>query len=366
MILPYNLRISLEFRAHKELFRLFEGGRGVLDIDAKIDNDAENVFVLIIGESCNRNHQSLYGYNRKTTPKLDQREDIFVFNDVVSPYAVTVPAVLTILSESNLDNKIPLWKSINLIDIFHSANHATYWLSNQEPRGIWNNAITNFSKLSDSSMFYDNKKLINYVNTTRFDDTLIDPLRGVLDNRTGNKFIIMHLMGNHMEYNKRYPSSFQYFQSENSTKDRIIDEYDNSILYNDYIVDSIFNVLDFYARQNPESIVSSIYLSDHGENVYDEVGKLGHDYVPPYTKSEVEIPFVVWLSSNYRNAYANKVTSMGLNTNHPFMSDDLYNSVIDLNNIRCNNYDSSRSVFSDRYNYNRIRVLGDNQTYEKL
>lgn len=363
MILPYNLRISLELKAHNELFRLFDGNRSLINTDAKISNNKENIFVLIIGESNNRNHQALYGYKRNTTPKLGQRSDIFVFKDVVSPYAVTVPAVLTILSESNMDNRIPLSRSINLIDIFHSVGHTTYWLSNQEPRGIWNNAITNLSKLADSSLFYDNEKIINYVNTTRFDETLIEPLKTILESGEGSKFVIMHLMGNHMEYNKRYPSSFELFKSGSSSKNIIIDEYDNSILYNDYMVDSVFNILDFYSRHNPESIVSSIYLSDHGENVYDEIGKLGHDYVPPYTRSEVEIPFIVWLSPKYKSTYADKLTSVELNTKQPFMSDDLYNSVIDLNNIRCSNYDSSRSVFNESYNYKRSRVLGDGQIY---
>ena len=48
--------------------------------------------VLIIGESCNRRHSSLYGYDKQTTPRqcaMAERGELVCFDDVVSSWNVT-------------------------------------------------------------------------------------------------------------------------------------------------------------------------------------------------------------------------------------------------------------------------------------
>jgi heptose-I-phosphate ethanolaminephosphotransferase len=360
MIFPNNARTLLNFRSQRKLYNEFEK-RDVLNLNAKIikENDEENVFVLILGESCNRNHLSLYGYDRNTSIRLKQRNDIVVFTNVVSPYPVTVPSVLSILTESNLDNKKPYQKSISLIDIFHSTRHRTYWISSQARKGIYNNAIHNLSISSDSSTFYELK--IN----SGFDDVQFKPLGEILENTQKNKFVVMHLYGNHFDYKKRYPPPFNIFNSGKTSIEKKIDEYDNSIAFNDFVVDSIFTMLDNYSKKNPKSIVSSIYLSDHGENVYDEDGKIGHNNSTPFPKSQIEIPFIVWLSETYRDKYPQKTSTIILNADRPFISDDLFHSVIDLNNIKYDNFEPERSIFNQNFNFKRKRILGDNQDYDK-
>lgn len=360
MIFPNNARTLLNFRSQRNLYKAFEE-RDVLNVDAKIkkENEEENIFVLIMGESCNRNHLSIYGYPRNTSIRLKQRNDIIVFKNVVSPYPVTVPSVLSALTESNLENKNPYQESVSLIDIFHSTKHRTYWLSSQARMGIYNNSIHNLSSASDSSAFYELKL------KSGFDDVQFKPLAGILENGHKNKFIMMHLYGNHYDYKKRYPPPFNIFHSGKTSVDQKIDEYDNSVIFNDYVVDSIFTLLDNYSRKNPNAIVSSIYLSDHGENVYDEDGKLGHTNSRPFYKSQIEIPFVVWLSDNYRKMYPQKTSTIKQHADLPFVSDDLFHTVIDLNNIEYNNFMPERSVFNQKFNFKRKRILGDNYDYDE-
>ena len=51
-------------------------------------------YVFIVGESANRNHLSLYGYKRNTTPKLEaMRDELVVFEDVISPDTHTIPSL---------------------------------------------------------------------------------------------------------------------------------------------------------------------------------------------------------------------------------------------------------------------------------
>ena len=54
------------------------------------------------------------------------RDDILVFDYVVSPYSNTLSSVLTIFSESSLENEIEITQGIDLIDIFHGYG---WWLN---------------------------------------------------------------------------------------------------------------------------------------------------------------------------------------------------------------------------------------------
>lgn len=65
--------------------------------------------VLVIGESTNRDHMSLYGYPRSTTPKLDaMRQELSVFKQVVAPRPYTIEVLqqaLTLADQENPDQQ---------------------------------------------------------------------------------------------------------------------------------------------------------------------------------------------------------------------------------------------------------------------
>lgn len=83
------------------------------------------VTVLILGESTNRNHMSLYNENyHETSPLLSKNKDLTVYTDVVIGYCHTLESVPNSLSESNLENglepsgKLQHWsKFFSLLDI---------------------------------------------------------------------------------------------------------------------------------------------------------------------------------------------------------------------------------------------------------
>jgi heptose-I-phosphate ethanolaminephosphotransferase len=171
-------------------------------------------------------------------------------------------------------------------------------------------------------------------------------------------------MGSHSAYAKRYPSKFDKFTTYNSDKERIINEYDNSVLYNDFVVDSVLSLLDSHSLGDRNIISSAIYFSDHGENVYDENNNVGHDYSGSLPKSNVEIPFIVWLSSGYQYFYPDKQKTILSNKERPFITDDLFHAIIDLNDIGCEEFISKRSVFHKDFDFARPRILEDNMNYD--
>ncbi len=328
--------------------------------------DTSRVFVLIIGESGNRSHHSLYGYQRNTNPRLGKRTDIIAFKNVVSGYSNTLTSVLAAMTEANLENGKSVDNSISLIDVFHSAGYKTCWLSNQSPIGIWDNGVYNLAQTADVVNFVNRNanSSVENIHLRSYDEKLLQPLRQLLIENTKNKFIVLHLMGSHAGYAKRYPSNFEVFQDVSSTEKQLISEYDNSVLYTDFIVDSVFNLLEQYAKTHAKSSCTAIYLADHGENVYDEEGKVGHDYAGSLPKANVEIPFILWTSSQFDLRNPGRIAGLKAKAAAPFVSDDLFHAVLDLNEIECTNYEKSRSLFNVSFNASRTRVLEDGKNYD--
>lgn len=352
-----------EFSTYKSL-----KSRKIATVSAQIprDNFEQHICVLIIGESCNRNHMSLYGYKKITTPRLSQRHDIIVFNNIVSAYSNTLPSVLSMLTQANLDNKYSFDKSVSIIDIFHSCGFKTFWISNQSPLGVWDNAVYNLAQTTDIPVFLNKNANTSFESTyvSSYDEVLFNPIIKALQNQSANKFIVVHLMGNHTAYAKRYPHTFSFFSQSTSYENQIRNEYDNSIRYNDFIVDSILNIIQNYESKHQNIKCSALYLSDHGENVYDENGNVGHDYSGTIPKANVEVPYILWLSPQFLKTETNKVDIIKKNRNKPFVSDDLFHNLIDMFDIKCSVFEKSRSLFNNEYNANRKRILEDNLDYD--
>src|SRR5690606_33522041 len=124
-----------------------------------------------------------------------------------------------------------------------------------------------------------------------YDGDLIDVFKGIISKSKslGKQIYYLHLQGSHFNYDERYPSEFNVFKSPNKNRNRYI----NSILYNDWVVDSLIKV----AQSNDVDAI--FYLSDHGEDL-----TYGHNQ-GNYTKGMSEIPFIVYLSNNYLNRNRN-------------------------------------------------------------
>lgn len=364
--IPQTAKAGIALNAELKSFNALKK-RKLITVDASFLKEEKHpqIFVLIMGESCSRNHMSLYGYERETNPLLTKRDDLVVFNDVVSPYSNTLNSVLSMLTQANLENGMGFDKSISLIDIFHSLHFKTFWLSNQSPIGVWDNAIFNLAQISHTSVFVNSGGNTSFESTyvSSYDERLFKPFRIALEDESQNKFIVLHLMGSHSTYAKRYPQAFNQFSDRSSKRERIINEYDNSILYNDFVVDSLLNILEDYSNKR-KLISSAIYLSDHGENVYDENDNAGHDYAGSIPRSNVEIPFMVWFSDQYKQSQNEKINAAIVNANKPFLADDLFHAVLDLNDINTDVFETGRSIFNESYNSQRKRILEDNEDYD--
>ncbi|MBR4787496.1 MAG: phosphoethanolamine transferase [Bacteroidales bacterium] len=336
-------------------------------LDAKVTTDDPTLVVVVIGESCNRNHLSLYGYGRETTPRLQARQDILVFDNVVSANSNTLYSVMNFLTENNMEHHRPLDSCIHIFDVLHSSSCRSYWISNQAPIGLWENGVTNLVQSADVKTFVNvtSNSSMESTQIASFDQRLFAPLQSAVNDDTKHKVVFVHLLGCHTQYNKRYPNEFALFEDKGDRRTRAINTYDNSVYYNDFVVDSIFSMLKSYSLANSDVRVSALYFSDHGENVYDEGDNCGHNYSGSIPNANVEIPFVLWFSPSQREYLDARHSPIVNRTHTPYMIDDLFHTILDLSDIATPCFDKSRSFINSDYDATRPRILEDGNPYRQ-
>ena len=322
------------------------------------------VYVVIQGESANRRHHSLYGYQRNTNPLLSTFDSLLVFSNVVSAYTMTLESISAQFTEAGLENNNKAYNSLSIMDVMNAAGVKTFWLSNQSPLGVWDNVVTLLAQQSDITRFVNvsGNDSNDALSKSSYDSKLFVPFAAALEDTASIKFIVLHLIGSHATYSKRYPPEYDVFHG-NSPKEDIIAAYDNSIRYTDFVVDSLLKILKDYSSHN-SAVSAAVYLSDHGENVYDDGDYAGHDYVGSITKSIVEIPFMIWLSPDYRHFFKERSAVIESRIHTPFVTDDFYHSMLDLSGINSELIDARKSLFNAVFDTTRKRILADGEDYD--
>ena len=339
--------------------------RPLYSLDTRLVSNDSTLVVVIIGESCNRNHLSLYGYNRETSPRLQSRNDILVFDNVISANSNTLRSVMNFLTESNIDHPLQLDVCTHIFDILHSSPYKSYWLSNQSPIGLWDNGVTSLAQNADVKQFVNitaNSSKESTM-TISLDQRLFDPLQTALNDTAKHKVVFLHLMGNHTEYKKRYPNAFNMFEEKGDKRTRIINTYDNSIFYNDFIIDSILTMLDGYSLAHSGVRISTLYFSDHGENLFDEGDYAGHDYSNHIPNANVEIPFILWFSPSQKDYLDTHNLPIEQRLHTPYMIDDLFHTLLDLCGIETPSFNPTRSFINPTYDSTRPRIIENGEIY---
>lgn len=328
-----------------------------------------NLFVLVIGESTNRNHMGLYGYYRKTTPNLAKlSSNLYIFKDVIAPHSHTVPVFKKMLTFKNNESSKEWYEYPRLIGCFNDAGYKTYWISNQELYGVLGNLVSALASQAKVRIFNEYRK--SKEKGKKYDGELLKYLNNILSNDNyNNKFIIIHLMGNHSAYSERYPQDFQKFDYTtvddgkryflNKHKKKIISYYDNAVLYNDYVISEIIKRVK---KENMNSYV--LYVSDHGEEVYDNRYFCGHTEKVG-NRHMIEVPFILWLSDKYIANNQDKVAIIEKSSNNPYMLDDLIHTLFDLSSLSYDLYVPERSVINAKYEKTRKRIYAG-KDYDKV
>lgn len=340
----YKTFISYKIRVNHEIKTINTRQSQPFEVKQLQKDSIPQTIVLVIGESGNKHHMSLYGYQRKTNPLLEKYSadsTFFVFNDIVSPQVHTIPVMRSLFTMTDLEHPEYFTEKASLFELFNRAGFETYLISNQD-----------FSKNYRSS--YDillslAKHQYNLAKYNQHDDIVIPVLDKVLkENSKSDKFIVIHLIGNHMAYKFRYPKEFIVFNNEkdNTIQDKpfrdkkaklTIDQYDNSVLYTDYVIDSVVKSIE----KNSSSKAVMIYLSDHGEELYDYRDFAGHAY-EKVSPTMCEVPLIMWMTPQYLAQRQDLV----FNIDRPYSLENFIYTASDIGGLSYEGYEDTKSILS--------------------
>lgn len=294
-------------------------------------NETPQTYVIVIGESVWRGEMSLYGYERETTPFLDKEPDLLVFQNVVSPHAVTMNVLQKALTLADEQDASLAWTKGSFIQFMKDAGFKTYWISNQEEFGLFANLVTVLAQSADEVSFADGQQ---------YDDMLLPKFQKALADTAPKKVIFVHLNGSHYTYKDRYPPAWDYFDSASfNGKAALRAHYDNSIRYTDAVLKRLLDAL-----KQETTATAFLYFSDHGEDVSTPDSCFCHEEAQQ-TKEMYEVPFVLWLSPYYKQLYPDKAAEIQTQTNTPFNTQHLMETLVDLAGLSHPDVDTSRSLF---------------------
>lgn len=384
-------RATLYLPIHRLAFSIYANELASRQLDRLIDGIAKVKvdscsfrsphIVFLLGESYNKHHSQLYGYDKPTTPNQMKRlndGELILFDDVVSCWNLTSFVFKNIFSLHAVGDSGE-WCDYPLFpELFRKAGYNVTFITNQFlPQA--KEAVYDFSggfflnnpKLSEAQFDVRNDKL------HRLDSGMIieyDHLKDSIPHRqiTGdNRLTIIHFMGQHTTYGYRYPREYKRFYAKDYSYDSlshknkmILADYDNATLYNDHVVNELLK------RWEDEDVIV-VHTSDHGEEAFGDgkpvFGRL-HSAEIDYrlAHEEFEVPFWIWCSKKYRRNHPDIVRRIKAARHLPFMTDNMPHLLLYLAGIHCKEYRSDYNPLEDDYNADRPRVLKGQVDYNLL
>lgn len=373
----YDTRLSA-----REMDSANEQTRHIAVVPQQHDSDSINV-ILVIGESYIRDHASLYGYPLHTTPFMDAEQQagrLFAFSDAVSPYNQTTKVIRNLISCNSLGDG-EHWSSAPPLTAVFKKNG--FWVSMQDnQKSTEGHVLSELFEFSLTTYLYSSQMVeacYNDMNeaTYDYDGQLIDAYRKNMTKGADatHRFTVFHLMGQHVSFNCRYPHdhTFNCFTPDSTARRKeqwLTDEmrqeiadYDNATLYND---DVIRHITELYGNGN--TVV--LYLSDHGEEVYDYRPRSGRDDfsygsdIRQGIRHQYCIPYIVWCSEQYKANHPDIVNRLRQCTQRPVAIDNTCQLLFHLAGLTTPYYRSQRDVLSDDYHC-PPRMLNDEVNYEE-
>ncbi len=298
-------------------------------------DDQPETVVLVLGESSRFDRWSLNGYARDTTPLLRQEANLVALPDVITSVSATRLSVPVIISRKTAMQSLKDgFSEKSFITAYKEAGFKTFWLSNQISFGQFDTPVSVFAKEADVIEFLN---LGGFTNNSNFDQVLFDPFKNAVADRAPKKLIVVHSLGSHWNYSHRYPKQFDKWQpslygvdkpvyTDTKIKPQLNNSYDSSILYTDWFLAQLIERL-----KQSEQRTSMLYVSDHGQTLYDNSCNLafhGHN-----TQYEFHVPAFLWYSDQYRARYPGKIEQLGRHKGARLATENMFHTLLDLGDI---------------------------------
>ncbi|EKO3484493.1 phosphoethanolamine--lipid A transferase [Vibrio fluvialis] len=304
------------------------------------------LLVFVLGETARAHNYELNGYAKPTNP-YTRHLDVISFKNVSTcgtATAVSVPCMFSAMEKSNFDRE-KADHSDNALDILQRANVSVLWKEND---GGDKMVAKNVKKIE-----IDRKRVDSFCNgETCYDMALLESFEQDINRLQGNRVVVMHIMGSHgPTYYRRYPKSLAHFQPdcprsdiENCSIEQIVNSYDNTIAYTDYVLAHTISKLKSVNEQYNTAL---IYISDHGESL-GENGLFLHGM--PYglaPSTQTHVPLIIWMSQGFKQA--KNMNEQCLNANaqsQNYSQDNIFHSLLGIMDVETTAYRRQMDLFA--------------------
>ena len=373
----YNLYLAFERNAASENYK--EASRN-FKFDARSEHSATapEVYVMVVGETARAHNFSLYGYPRNTNPLLSKTPGIKAFPNVTTQSNTTHKSVPMLLSAASAEDFERLFHEKGILAAFKEAGFHTVFISNQLP----NHSFIDFlGEQADEHYFLKKEDALQ---GNHYDEDLLQKLDEILPKADASSsahyhyryrklFVVLHSYGSHFNYQERYPRSFAYFKPDSRSEAKpenrrdLLDAYDNTIRYTDYILHGIIERLQKWegvqtktdgVYDQPTSAM--LYTSDHGENIFDDDRHLFLHAAPKASDYELHVPFIIWTSEGFSKQYPDILKALGENRSKQVQSSlSAFHTMLGIGGIQTRYRKDEYSVASDKYHPLKLLYLDD-------
>lgn len=339
---------SLSYYSHRERANLplVKIGEDAHQAPQMLTGAKKNLTILVVGETSRAENSSLGGYPRPTNPLL-AKDDVVYFPNTAScgtSTAVSVPCMFSNMPRAHYDDTLASHQE-GLLDIIQRAGLSVLW--NENDAGC-KGACDRVPHQDMTSLDLPGM----CIKGECYDEVLFHGMEDYIRQLKGNGIIVIHTIGSHgPTYNHRYPPAFRKFvptcetsQIQECSQQQLVNTYDNTLLYADYIVDKAIKVLQAHQDNFTTSLV---YLSDHGESL-GENGAYLHGL--PYAiapKVQKHVPMLIWLSPDYQQRYA--VDTKCLNqraSTQEYSQDNLFSTLLGMTGVQTHEYVASDDILT--------------------
>ncbi len=316
-------------------------------LDAAVKkNPRKNLTILIVGETSRAKNFSLGGYSQQTNPRLE-KDNVVYFPKTTScgtATIISVPCMFSDMPREHFDDQVARHQE-GLLDVIQRAGVKVLWNENDGGcKGVCDRVPhQDMTSLNLSGQC---------INGECLDEVLFHGLDDYINKLDDNAVIVLHTIGSHgPTYYRRYPPQFQKFtptcdtnEIQNCSQEQLVNTYDNTILYVDYIVDKAINLLKAHQDKFTTSLV---YLSDHGESL-GENGVYLHGL--PYTfapETQKHVPMLIWLSSDYKQRFGvDEACLKKRAVENDYSQDNLFSTMLGLSSVRTKLYQANDDILS--------------------
>lgn len=301
------------------------------------------VVLMVVGETSRATNWGIFGYDRETTPRLAAMPNLLVFPDCMSQSNTTHKSVPIILSSATAEDYDVLYTSKGILAAADEAGWATAFLSN-EPR---NHSFNDYLGEQAREVRFQRDSL----HGSPLDNLLVPLFKDALQRHAGERFfMVIHTYGSHPTYSDRYTREEAYFQPDQTTKPTketrpiIINAYDNAIRMTDNLLADFIAALDSTGRP-----AAMLYISDHGEDIYDDHRNMYMHASPYPSYYQLHVPLLCWTSEAYNALHGDRVAMMAGRQQDPLQSDCVFPTLLSLMGIQCLNSQRELSLADSNY-----------------